>query len=265
MKWNYVAKEKRKSILKNTLLTVAILGLGAGVTAACTQGFSNWNPYGWFDKNAVAEYPMRVEDKAFVNAATWKGTGRASEKDNVQTLTVSFDEVSVDMTAAKYIAVELEYVVGNPGLTFNLHNDGAVMSLLEGSTIYSFAEGDEELSEACKVEYGHATFDEEFKGAVLIPVESMAWVDEDYKYNSLDGVESLTITTNAKYNYGFEITVGEVGYIDADGEYVALLDLSEEKDGKFVLSNDGAQDLGSLEFNNKAAVVEDETTESAAA
>ena len=36
--------------LKGFALTLVILILAVCVMAAMTEGFSNWNPYGWFDK-----------------------------------------------------------------------------------------------------------------------------------------------------------------------------------------------------------------------
>ncbi len=41
--------------LKGFALTLVILILAVCVMAAMTEGFSNWNPYGWFDEESAAE------------------------------------------------------------------------------------------------------------------------------------------------------------------------------------------------------------------
>ena len=45
-------KSSNNTALKGFALTLVILILAVCVMAAMTEGFSNWNPYGWFDKPA---------------------------------------------------------------------------------------------------------------------------------------------------------------------------------------------------------------------
>lgn len=47
---NELQKHKRSDGIKWFATLLAVLMLAVAVTAAITQGFKNWNPYGWFDK-----------------------------------------------------------------------------------------------------------------------------------------------------------------------------------------------------------------------
>ena len=43
-------KSSNSGAFRAFVLTLVILILAVAVTAAMTQGFTNWNPYGWFDE-----------------------------------------------------------------------------------------------------------------------------------------------------------------------------------------------------------------------
>ena len=47
---NELQKHKKSDGIKWFATLLAVLILALAVTAAITQGFKNWNPYGWFDK-----------------------------------------------------------------------------------------------------------------------------------------------------------------------------------------------------------------------
>ena len=80
--------------LKGFALTLVILILAVCVMAAMTEGFSNWNPYGWFDKPAEEQQS--------------DGDG---EEDSVpiDTTITNSEHVMLDMSAA-VTAAEGEYV-----------------------------------------------------------------------------------------------------------------------------------------------------------
>lgn len=48
-------KSSNNTALKGFALTLVILILAVCVMAAMTEGFTNWNPYGWFDEEPAAE------------------------------------------------------------------------------------------------------------------------------------------------------------------------------------------------------------------
>ena len=42
-------RHKRSDAVKWVIVFAAIIVLGVAVAAAITDGFTEWNPYGWFD------------------------------------------------------------------------------------------------------------------------------------------------------------------------------------------------------------------------
>lgn len=57
-------KSSNNAALKGFALTLVILILAVCVMAAMTEGFSNWNPYGWFDKPAEEQQTPEGDDPA---------------------------------------------------------------------------------------------------------------------------------------------------------------------------------------------------------
>ena len=57
---NELQKHKKSDSFKWFCTLLAVLMLAVAVTAAITQGFKNWNPYGWFDKKE--EQPLPEEN-----------------------------------------------------------------------------------------------------------------------------------------------------------------------------------------------------------
>lgn len=49
-------RHKRNDTIKWIAIFLAVLLLAVAITAAITKGFSDWNPYGWFDKACEHEY-----------------------------------------------------------------------------------------------------------------------------------------------------------------------------------------------------------------
>ena len=64
---------KKTSAVKTGILVFAILILGTGVAMAITKGFTDWNPYGWFNKQPVEQEPEgdeKTDQKENESAAT---------------------------------------------------------------------------------------------------------------------------------------------------------------------------------------------------
>lgn len=55
-------KSSNNTALKGFALTLVILILAVCVMAAMTEGFSNWNPYGWFDEEPAVEQQSDGEE-----------------------------------------------------------------------------------------------------------------------------------------------------------------------------------------------------------
>lgn len=60
---------KRSGGFKVCAVVLAILIIGVALTMAITQGFTNWNPYGWFDKKGNLENPAGGESTGGENGA----------------------------------------------------------------------------------------------------------------------------------------------------------------------------------------------------
>lgn len=54
---------RKKNTFAWIVTFVAILMLAVAVTAAITQGFKDWNPWGWFDKEQVEEDPAITDEE----------------------------------------------------------------------------------------------------------------------------------------------------------------------------------------------------------
>lgn len=66
-------KSSNTSALKGFILTLAILVLAVCVMAAMTNGFTNWNPYGWFDDKPADEQKSDGENNAPIDATITNG------------------------------------------------------------------------------------------------------------------------------------------------------------------------------------------------
>ena len=63
----------------------------------------------------------------------------------------------------------------------------------------------------------------------------------------LSQIDALTITTNSRYNGGFELLIGEIGMYDEDTQaFTKLLDLSSDKSAKFTVSTQLDENKGIL-------------------
>lgn len=187
------------------------------------------------------DYEFRTGELAFLNGKTWVAPATGATEDDWQTLTVTFDQATVDLSAATYLAIQFANTSGSPGLTFGLTSGNgrySVAGVADGSSIYVIAE-DGSISLATTVLYGAVTTSIP-KGTLLIPMDAMGWQwnpDSD----TLETVSNLIITTNRRYNYNFQVTIGEIGFytgeINEEGTtFTKLLDLTIDKNDKFTVS-----------------------------
>ncbi len=89
-------KSSNNAALKGFALTLVILILAVCVMAAMTEGFTNWNPYGWFDKEPAVEQQPDGEE-----------TGEESAP--IESTISNSEHVMLAMSAA-VTAAEGEYV-----------------------------------------------------------------------------------------------------------------------------------------------------------
>ena len=52
---NELRRHKKSDAVKWIIVFACVILLAVAVTAAITQGFTNWNPWGWFDAKKTGE------------------------------------------------------------------------------------------------------------------------------------------------------------------------------------------------------------------
>lgn len=192
-----------------------------------------------------ASYPLRTGDDAYKNVAVWGGFTPDNSKDNQQTLSV--DLGTADFSSAEYLVVQY-FCAGAPGLQYKLKAGNNYYSVAgkEGKPVYFQQEGSAASVKACDITYAHVNNAIVGKmGALVIPMDSMAW---ESTAGDLSAVDSLIVTTNAKYNGNFNLIVGEIGYYSEDDTFTKVLDLSSRQDDKFSATSALEENRGSVEF-----------------
>ena len=183
-------------------------------------------------------YPFGTGEEAFKNAATWTGDTSAASADTWQYLESNFP--SVDLSAAGkdyYVAVEIKATKGNPGFTVGLLNGAnRYGTYIDGNPLYT-VKADGSIS-TISVLYSSINIGSAFEGMLVIPVSSLAWVGWAATDKTLAGITGVFIETNAKYNWDFQLTIGEIGVYEGDfragGVFTEVKDLSTEaKEGTY--------------------------------
>ena len=211
----------------------------------------------------TAAYPFATGEKAFENAMIWAGTPSGDSADNYQTFKIAFDE-AVDLTNASYVAVHYYAKVGTPGITYGIENNGTRHSIVgsNGEDIYMLDESGN-IKVASTIIYDSSNIGS--SGCLLIPVSILnkQFGDND---NAMASAKQLILTTNSKYNWAFEIGVGEVGYYtgqpcDDNFTFHKLVDLSNgDKAGSCMVTSDLEANRSTMYCNKSEKMVWGDTT-----
>ena len=210
-------------------------------------------------------YPFRKGEGADTWAAVWQGPVNGDSSQNWQTLTVKFDQATVDFSEASYLIIQYHRMGDNaPGITFGLENKGARYSVgaaeADGKPVYFMGENDAASVKAANFNNGAVTAPASNKmSAMIIPMDSMAWQFGDEANRDLTAIDTLVLTTNSQYNYNYRIMIGEIGLYTGEagsGTFTKLLDLSSDKSDKFAVTSDLEANRGSLSFIDADAVRE---------
>lgn len=195
---------------------------------------------------ALNAYPFRKGDEANNNTMTWSGFDVDNSKDNQQTVKVKFDVDTADFSNAEYLVVQYKNNAA-PGLQFVLNQADKNYSVAgkNDEPIYFAEEGKTQSALSCKITFDHVNVAQSNKmGALIIPMSSMKWKGTA---GDLSQIDALTITTNSRYNGGFELLIGEIGMYDEDTQsFTKLLDLSSDKSAKFTASTQLNENKGIL-------------------
>lgn len=196
-------------------------------------------------------YPFRTGEYAFDNAGTWTGTAKGDEEDNWQTLSVSFDRETVDLSDASYLMIQYRADKGAPGLTFGLQaGTGRYDTCTDGKEILFLDAGKKASYLVGSVLYHSVNVAAGKTGSLVIPMDSLALNFGEF---NIEAVEKLILTTNSKYNWDFAVTIGEIGYYtgipgEKGSAYTKILTLTSAQNDKFVVTSDKADNRGTLSF-----------------
>ena len=176
-----------------------------------------------------AEYPFNKGNDGFNNSMAWVGTASGDANDNWQTFRA--DVPTVDLSNASYLAVQYKMTAGAPGITFGVENSGTRYSIV-GSNGEEICIMDEEgnIKLASTITYDAAAIASPAAGCLLIPVKYLNYQFGNVE-NGKDAINRVIFTTNSKYNWAFEILIGEIGYytgevVDEDFTYHRLSGLN---------------------------------------
>ncbi len=179
-----------------------------------------------------ASYPFRTGSEGFVNGVTW--TGPATQTEGYwQFFQASFDGGSQNLSNADYLAVQYRADVGAPGFTFGVLANGdryGTAGVADNLVSAYFMDEDGTISDLGKVMYGAMWVPQGKTGALLLPLKLLGW-QWNNNASTLASISSFYITTNSVYNYGWTVSLGDIGYFvgepGAEGTtYTSLLDLS---------------------------------------
>ena len=180
---------------------------------------------------AANPYPFRAGENAFKNAPTWYGDATVATVDTYQYLESHFAELNLSAAKEYYVAVEIKVAKGNPGFTIGLQNYGnRYATYIDGQPLYTVdAAGN---IKTINVLYASINLGEGFEGMLVMPLSSLAWVSWAGENKSLSQINGIFIETNAKYNFDFALTIGEIGFYEGNfergGKFTLVKDLSED-------------------------------------
>ena len=209
----------------------------------------------------TAEYPFRDDELKYSDIAIWKGASQQDSSDNWQLFAVDLPET--DLTEATYLAVHYYNKAGVPGITYGIENNGTRYSNVgsDGESFYLLKE-DGSIVKACNLLYDAANVSQ--PGALLIPMKFLK-LQFGSAENTLEAAKKFIMTTNSKYNYAFEIGIGEIGYYTGypqtdNFEFHKLIDLSNGKLSVYSASCSLGENSGSYYINKIDQRVYGDTT-----
>lgn len=184
---------------------------------------------GALDTDLTYDYPFAATGlNAYQNGADWVGPTVQDplppDPANWHTLTIKFDDATVDLSDAAYIAVQIKNVMGDPGWTFGLnggdtrYSNNWVEPPAEGVEYYFMTEDGTLTLLNPDPNTWNATRAGSGVGLLLIPVDMLQrqyGTQNDYS-TFLTAVTSFTFCTNSQYNINWRLQVAGIGYYDGD-------------------------------------------------
>ncbi len=188
--------------MKNTRkMMLALVLVIAMVAAMAIPGFA-------VAAGETAQYPFATGADALAYAPTYKAP--TTNGDQWVLAQRTFDKT--DLSAATYIAYEIEMVKGAAGLDFGVITAGGNRfgTHIDGADKAFFIAEDGTVT-GLTVQYAAITLTQGTKGTLLIPVASL--FNRNFGAgDSLQNAVSYYICFNTLYNRDFDVKIGDIGY-----------------------------------------------------
>ena len=221
---------KKRVLLKLLAFVLCFMMMGT-----CTNVFA-------ITTNDTFTYPMRTGEYALENAPTLVSATEQAAGDVWHWFEVGFDQTK-DLTGASYLAVEFEGVKTAYNLTFGIMGgDSRFGTYADAAEAAYYVTESGAITVKDAHNGGYLQINAGEKGMLLIPMAMFTRVGWDSAGGTLATARSFFIETNAKYNWNWEVKIGEIGYYTGEpangGTYTKLLDISAgEKKGQYNFAN----------------------------
>lgn len=209
------SRKKTRLLLLVTVMFLAQAFLAMGTIKATTQ----------------ADYPFKTGPQALVNGVTW--TGPKNQYDYWQFFQVGFDQGTVNLQNADYLAIQIKMNQGNPGFTYGLLENGDRYGTAGAGAagVPKFMTEDGTITNLGEILFGAVWIPNNPQGVLLLPMSSLKW-QWNNNASDLSKVSSFYMTTNSLHNWDWIVSIGEIGYYVGDpangGTFTKLVDLSNQ-------------------------------------
>ncbi len=185
------------------------------------------------DATSTVEYPFATGSDAFRYAPTFT-MPETGGKDYWEFIEVKNDAGAVDVSSAKYFAVQIKATKGNPGLTLGFLQGGGRFDICgkDGQNMYFLSE--DGSIRALEIKWDAIWLGENACGTLIMPVANLQW---RWQTNDLTAVTAFYITSNNASNWNYALTIGSVGYWNgepgaADTTFTVIADASKGERAK---------------------------------
>ena len=243
-----------------TKALAVMLGVSIALSGICAAIPASKMDVSALDTTTQVTYPFAAGQTAFQYAPTFTMAAEQTSEDRWEYVEVKFDGGAKDVRAAKYLAIQIRVDKGDPGLTLGLIENGdRFNNSTDGKKFYFLSEDGSMKEMSCL--YSAINLGSGACGTLLMPIASMSW-QWNNAGSDLSAVTAFYFTANAKYNYNYVLTIGDVGYYDGEPDaagtnFVKLADCSAGEREKTLYYVDSANpDCMSFPSDSQTPVVQ---------
>ncbi len=206
--------------------------------------------------------PQRKNTNAYQNAAIWDATAlsASAEDQKYQRLWLDLDS-PLNVNNVRYFVAEYYVKQGTPNITFGLKSGNTLYSAnVNGRNVYGFQEGETQMKKIASVNNGGLTLPSSYNGKRVTLILPTNLFEKNYgEDGSLSSINRLVLETNNKYNYNFEVVLGEVGYVDKNNQYTSIVEptLNTNKNSPISVSSDIQGTVAKLSYVGNMQTMEE--------